>query len=82
MQKRRYSGTLRRMKDRQNTVVEHGSKAEQRASKASSASPQEYVPAGEQKPDTPEQPREFGGPQGPEPTRYGDWERKGRCIDF
>ena len=25
---------------------------------------------------------EFGGPKGPEPTRYGDWERKGRCIDF
>lgn len=26
--------------------------------------------------------REKGGPRGPEPTRYGDWERKGRCIDF
>jgi hypothetical protein len=26
--------------------------------------------------------REEGGPQGPEPTRFGDWERKGRCIDF
>jgi hypothetical protein len=25
---------------------------------------------------------EVGGPAGPEPTRYGDWERKGRCIDF
>ena len=25
---------------------------------------------------------ETGGPQGPEPTRYGDWERKGRCVDF
>ncbi|CAH8523790.1 unnamed protein product [Schistosoma turkestanicum] len=25
---------------------------------------------------------ERGGPRGPEPTRYGDWERKGRCIDF
>jgi hypothetical protein len=25
---------------------------------------------------------EQGGPQGPEPTRYGDWERNGRCIDF
>jgi len=25
---------------------------------------------------------EEGGPTGPEPTRYGDWERKGRCIDF
>ncbi len=25
---------------------------------------------------------ETGGPAGPEPTRYGDWERKGRAIDF
>ncbi len=25
---------------------------------------------------------ERGGPKGPEPTRYGDWEKKGRCIDF
>jgi hypothetical protein len=30
----------------------------------------------------PNKPREIGGPAGPEPTRYGDWERKGRCIDF
>lgn len=27
-------------------------------------------------------PREIGGRQGPEPTRFGDWERGGRCIDF
>ncbi len=25
---------------------------------------------------------EIGGPKGLEPTRYGDWERKGRAIDF
>lgn len=25
---------------------------------------------------------EVGGPAGPEPTRYGDWERKGRVSDF
>lgn len=25
---------------------------------------------------------EIGGPKGPEPTRYGDWEKKGRCSDF
>uniref|UniRef100_G3MT68 Succinate dehydrogenase assembly factor 4, mitochondrial n=1 Tax=Amblyomma maculatum TaxID=34609 RepID=G3MT68_AMBMU len=25
---------------------------------------------------------EVGGPTGPEPTRYGDWERKGRVTDF
>ena len=28
------------------------------------------------------QPKELGGPSGPEPTRYGDWERKGICVDF
>lgn len=26
--------------------------------------------------------KEIGGPEGPEPTRYGDWERNGRCSDF
>jgi hypothetical protein len=25
---------------------------------------------------------EIGGPAGPEPTRFGDWERNGRCVDF
>jgi hypothetical protein len=50
-----------------------------------------------QKPETPEEadtavprpqdlarklPKEIGGPAGPEPTRYGDWEQKGRCTDF
>jgi len=25
---------------------------------------------------------EVGGPRGPEPTRFGDWERKGRVTDF
>lgn len=25
---------------------------------------------------------EVGGPRGPEPTRYNDWEQKGRCSDF
>ena len=28
------------------------------------------------------EPQEIGGPQGPEPTRYGDWERKGIAYDF
>lgn len=27
-------------------------------------------------------PVEIGGPKGPEPTRYGDWEKAGRCTDF
>lgn len=25
---------------------------------------------------------ELGGPKGPEPTRFGDWERKGIAVDF
>ena len=34
-------------------------------------------------PDMPaELPPETGGQAGPEPTRYGDWEKKGRCTDF
>jgi hypothetical protein len=28
------------------------------------------------------QPKEVGGPKGPEPTRYGDWENKGIASDF
>ncbi len=31
---------------------------------------------------SPQRPKEYGGPKGPEPTRYGDWEKAGRCIDF
>lgn len=30
----------------------------------------------------PAMPKEIGGPKGPEPTRYGDWEQKGRASDF
>lgn len=34
------------------------------------------------KPEALKRPREIGGPSGPEPTRYGDWERNGRVSDF
>ena len=37
---------------------------------------------GDTVPDASGRPAETGGPSGPDPTRYGDWERKGRCIDF
>jgi hypothetical protein len=45
------------------------------------------TPRTEQKPDEvkkPDQklPPEIGGQKGPEPTRYGDWEKNGRCTDF
>jgi len=41
------------------------------------------VPA-EQKIETEAKPKveEIGGPEGPDPTRFGDWSVKGRCIDF
>lgn len=38
------------------------------------------IPAG--RPDPAPMPKEIGGPAGPEPTRFGDWERKGRVSDF
>ncbi|KGQ20403.1 DUF1704 domain containing protein [Lysobacter dokdonensis DS-58] len=30
----------------------------------------------------PTRPVEIGGRKGPDPVRYGDWEKNGRCIDF
>lgn len=40
-------------------------------------------PAGDKPlPAPPSRKPEIGGPKGPEPTRYGDWEKGGRCIDF
>jgi len=42
---------------------------EEAAARRAAAAPQETPP-------------EEGGPAGPEPTRYGDWERKGLAIDF
>lgn len=32
--------------------------------------------------EAPDRPKEIGGRKGPDPTRYGDWEKNGRCIDF
>ena len=41
------------------------------------------VPAGRENPDPRgAASREIGGRDGPDPTRYGDWEKAGRCIDF
>ncbi|MCH8684148.1 DUF1674 domain-containing protein [Pedomonas mirosovicensis] len=41
---------------------------------------QEPGQAGETQP--PQLPKEIGGRKGPEPTRYGDWEKGGICSDF
>lgn len=37
---------------------------------------------GQVTPESSERPREYGGRNGPDPVRYGDWEKNGRCIDF
>jgi hypothetical protein len=40
------------------------------------------LPADDSKAEQEKRPKEYGGREGPEPTRYGDWEKNGRCIDF
>ncbi|HVK51344.1 MAG TPA: DUF1674 domain-containing protein [Pseudoxanthomonas sp.] len=40
------------------------------------------APSGGQAAPTTPQTREIGGRDGLEPTRYGDWEKNGRCVDF
>lgn len=44
--------------------------------------PPASLPADDRKPAAPKPPKEIGGPKGLEPTRYGDWEKNGRCSDF
>jgi hypothetical protein len=44
--------------------------------------PAQQPQATEMLPASPPKPKEIGGPKGPEPTRYGDWEVNGRCTDF
>ena len=46
------------------------------------ATPPPRARAGVTKPEDRPKLVEIGGPPGPEPTRYGDWERNGRCVDF
>jgi len=58
-----------------------GAPPQPEASPAAPTSPATPAEAGHTAP-RPAQPVEHGGPDGPEPTRYGDWERKGICYDF
>ncbi|CBA16317.1 DUF1674 domain-containing protein [Xanthomonas albilineans] len=44
--------------------------------------PETQRPAEETPPRPAPAPPEIGGRGGLEPTRYGDWEKNGRCIDF
>lgn len=77
VQSESYSGTLRAM-----TVptITRTARAADAGQQGAPAVPEEYIPATLQ--EAPSEQLELGGPEGPEPTRFGDWERKGRCIDF
>ncbi len=51
--------------------------------KAGAASPKLKETKKEKPKETPKElPKEIGGPKGPKPPRYGDWEENGRCSDF
>ncbi len=66
----RHPGRLRAVADREPADPRRMSEVEEKPAPA----PVDQEPA--------EPPTEIGGPKGPEPTRYGDWEQKGRCTDF
>ena len=85
-----HSGTLRAMLESIPAIDPElpASGAENNAANGPEKAAQDLVVPDSQKnsgPDLPgaeQQIIETGGPEGPEPTRFGDWERKGRCIDF
>jgi hypothetical protein len=52
------------------------------APEAAESSPPAAANTAVDSPRQPALPREIGGRDGPEPTRFGDWEKAGRCIDF
>jgi len=58
-----------------------GADAPPRSTDAAVATDQNTAPACAPQPAS-AQPREIGGRSGPDPTRFGDWEKNGRCIDF
>jgi hypothetical protein len=49
---------------------------------AAAAAVQPSAPADKRSGRAKEKVAEIGGPKGPEPTRFGDWERNGICVDF
>lgn len=69
MQVRKLSGILRPM-----------SKTDPSSNENSSEPGGDEAAENTQSPD--DRPKEIGGRKGPDPTRYGDWEKNGRCIDF
>lgn len=44
--------------------------------------PDPAPPSGDGRGPAPDAQAEYGGREGPDPVRYGDWEKDGRCIDF
>jgi homeobox protein ESX1 len=56
--------------------------SEQERPESAEAPDGEQEPSGQTPPEPAPRPREVGGTAGPEPTRYGDWEHRGRCTDF
>lgn len=64
----------------QNTPLKRAAKDKKLSKAAKDAIREADARALEAQKDT--QPTEYGGPQGEEPTRYGDWERKGLTSDF
>jgi len=55
----------------------------QRIERGDERQPQKPVDLTEPHDKSPNPPaKEIGGRPGPDPTRYGDWEKNGRCIDF
>jgi hypothetical protein len=52
------------------------------AERGNAEPPEPTVPKPDPAKVSPEDREEIGGPKGPEPTRYGDWEKGGRCSDF
>jgi hypothetical protein len=52
------------------------------AKKPATADAAKSEPAKPVPPETPKKVEEIGGPPGPEPTRYGDWQFNGKVTDF
>ena len=53
------------------------------AADAAKPAPEAAIPdSGVTETDAKKAPKEIGGRGGPDPTRYGDWEKAGRCVDF
>ena len=63
-------------------MVKHFTAHRPKATRGQRKDPPAKEPATAAPPKSAKAPKEIGGPEGLEPTRYGDWERKGICVDF